>query len=553
MAVLKIYQPQVSAEVSKAAPNLSALTLPLSLATDMSGESLKIGKIVSEMYKEQKDNEDQNTLLKLIADTSPELTSITTEATKNTDIKAGIDFYTNSIKDKDFLSKYDVNTSVKNKYGDWLVKQQIQTLPQITAAISKNSLETSQVNNDDYLTNLNLKRSSSNIIERAAADKEYDTWFSTPSNIKNYGPKDLSALRAIKDDQRLEFQILYKTKNSPVSVLENSEQIVNIFGAQKGELYLEKARSALISQQNDVLRLAEHKQRATVETQIGTFTELFSRINNYNIDKSNEKFVRELPSLDYLNDLKKNNQINSVQYSTLLETWNGKERLSDEKMLNAISAQIAVAKTVDQIDTIREAVNLNADVVKHLSVKDINSLNKIFETHKKDRDAFQQDTYYRNLLSANLGEISGIVKLNLGDADVERKVKSLQGVQTYNDFVANGLSPEKAYMKTIENIGNNTPTLKMLPQPTHIKINSTLFNQDPKKEFTESRGTLAAIYKSGKINIDQFKEDLSRMDVLEQVYDIRLRNNLGSTSSAFGSGTGTGALLDKTKRTDKKI
>jgi hypothetical protein len=555
MAVLKIYEPQINAQVSNAAPNLSALTLPLSLATDMAGETIKIGKIVSEMYKEQKDNEDQNTLLKLISDTSPELTAITSEATKNTDIKAGVDFYTNSIKEKDFLSKYDVNTSVKNKFGDWLVKQQIQTLPQITAAISKNSLEVSQVNNDDYLTNLNLKRSSSNIIERAAADRDYETWFNTPANIKNYGPKDLAALRAKKDDQRLEFQIMYNTKNSPASVLLNSEQIVNTFGQQKGELYLQKARSALISQQNDALRLAEHQERATVETQIGTFTELFNRINNYNTDKSNDKFVRELPSLDYLNDLKKNNQINSVQYTALLETWSGRERLTDEKMLSAINAQIALAKSVDQIDIIREAVNLNPDIAKRLSIKDINSLNKIFETHKKDRDAFQQDVYYRDLLKANLGEIAGLVKLNLGDADVERKVKSIQGIQTYNDYVANGLSPEKAYIKTIENIGNNTPKLKMLPQPTYAKINPVAFSQDPKKELNDSRVFLSGRYKAGSINIDQFKEDLSRIDVMEQVYDIRIRNNLSETTSAFGSGTGTGVVIekDKNKRSDKKI
>ena len=50
--------------------------------------------------------------------------------------------------------------------------------------------------------------------------------------------------------------------------------------------------------------------------------------------------------------MKKNNQINSVQYTALLETWSGRERLTDEKMLSAINAQIALAKSVDQIDII---------------------------------------------------------------------------------------------------------------------------------------------------------------------------------------------------------
>ena len=95
----------------------------------------------------------------------------------------------------------------------------------------------------------------------------------------------------------------------------------------------------------------------------------------------------------------------------------------------------------------------------------------------------------------------------------------------------------------------------MLPQPTYAKINPVAFSQNPKKELNDSRVFLSGRYKAGSINIDQFKEDLSRIDVMEQVYDIRIKNNLSETTSAFGSGTGTGVVIekDKNKRSDKKI
>ena len=538
MAVLKVYQPQIAPQATSV-PNESGLTLPLSLATDMSSHLGGLSKIIGEIYKEQKDNEDQNALFKIVTDISPEISAMTTDAAKNTDVKTGVEQYTKAIKDADFINRYpDVSTAVKNKFQDWVIKHQYTTIPQITAQISKNSIETSQINNDKYLTDLNLRRSSSNIIDRNTADKEYENWFTNPVNIKNYGVKELDTLRKQKDDQRIEFQILYNTKNAPMSVLENADQINATFGEQKGKLYLDKARSALVSQQNDAQRLTEHQDRATVENQIGTFSEMFNRINNYNSDKSNQKYVKELPSLDFLNDLKKNNQINSVQYETLLQTWNGKERLTDDKMLSAINAQIAVAKTVDQIDIIREAVNLNPDVARRLNVRDINALNTIFEQHKKNREGFQQDQYYRQLLESDLRDVKNLVTLNFGDTEVEKKSKALQGEKTYNDLVAGGMSPEKAYIKTIQTIDKqNIPTLKILPKPETVQIDQINFQKDPKKEMEDLRVFLSGRYKAGSINIEQFKQDLSRLDVIDQVYDVRNKLNMTNNFTSTGNST----------------
>ncbi len=551
MAQLKIYDPQVQAQTGQT-PNVSALQLPLSLATDMSGETSKLGKIITEIYKEQKDKEDNNTLFKIISEVSPDLTAITTETSKFTDVKQGIDFFTKSIADKNFLDKYpDINGNVKTKFNDWLTKQQLQLLPTVSAAISKNSIETTQVINEQILTNINLKRASNNTFDAAVGENEFQSFFKNPVNIKTYGVLELEKLYRKKEDQAAELRLMYQTKNNAYSVLQNRDAIVAQFGEERGQIYLDRAKTALVSQENDRMRVNEHKAAASINEQIATYSELALRINNFNNDKTNPQFVKELPSLDFLNDLKKSNQINTTQYGALLEAWTGKEKLSDQELVNAISAQIAVAKSVTDIDTLQSFVNLNSDVIKRLNIRDVDSFNKIFEKHKTDREAFNEDKYYRAQLTADLGQITGVVMLNKSAANIEEEKRKLQGVKVYNDYVNSGLSPEKAYLKTLKEIStNNIPSFKNLPKPDNVKIDEKSFALDHKKELETSREILAQRFKTKAIDIEAFKRDLSRIDFIENVQDLRI--NLGLINNAPGTmpsqNLGPSSIPDKTNK-----
>lgn len=135
------------------------------------------------------------------------------------------------------------------------------------------------------------------------------------------------------------------------------------------------------------MRLAKNRDAIDLSQQISTFAELAVRINNFNLDNSNEKFARDLPSLDYINDLAKNNNINSAQFDTLLDVYKGTQKLSDNDILDLISAQISVAKNVNEIDLIRSTVNLNPNIIKKLNIQDVEKFNKIFESHKEKEKA----------------------------------------------------------------------------------------------------------------------------------------------------------------------
>lgn len=527
MATLKIYQSEVAPQ-SNPTPNVTNLQLPLSLATEMASGTGKLGKVITDIFKEQKDKEDNNTFFKIVTETSPDISTIATESSRLTNVKEGIDYFTNTIKEKNFLDKYpDINSNVKNKYNDWLTKQQLQLIPSITSSISKNSIEVTQITNEQILNNANLKRSSNNPADRIVGDAEFNSFFKNPVNLKTYGPDELNKLRLAKENQALEFKLIYDTKNNPLDVLNNKEQIISLFGKQKADIYLNDARQAFVSKKEDELRLAKNRDAIDLSQQISTFAELAVRINNFNLDNSNEKFARDLPSLDYINDLAKNNNINSAQFDTLLDVYKGTQKLSDNDILDLISAQISVAKNVNEIDLIRSTVNLNPNIIKKLNIQDVEKFNKIFESHKEKREGYQQDGYYRNLLKIQNGEIKNFISMKVGDAEIRQNLNAFNATQTYNEYLSQGLTPEKSYLKTLETIDTkHIPNLKLLRAPENVKISPTLFSKDKKQELKDVRIELLQKYKENKINITQFKEDLSRIDVIDQVYDLREKLNL---------------------------
>ena len=527
MATLKIYQSEVAPQ-SNPTPNVTNLQLPLSLATEMASGTGKLGKVITDIFKEQKDKEDNNTFFKIVTETSPDISTIATESSRLTNVKEGIDYFTNTIKEKNFLDKYpDINSNVKNKYNDWLTKQQLQLIPSITSSISKNSIEVTQITNEQILNNANLKRSSNNPADRIVGDAEFNSFFKNPVNLKTYGPDELNKLRLAKENQALEFKLIYDTKNNPLDVLNNKEQIISLFGKQKADIYLNDARQAFVSKKEDELRLAKNRDAIDLSQQISTFAELAVRINNFNLDNSNEKFARDLPSLDYINDLAKNNNINSAQFETLLDVYKGTQKLSDNDILDLISAQISVAKNVNEIDLIRSTVNLNPNIIKKLNIQDVEKFNKIFESHKEKREGYQQDGYYRNLLKIQNGEIKNFISMKVGDAEIRQNLNAFNATQTYNEYLSQGLTPEKSYLKTLETIDTkHIPNLKLLRVPENVKISPTLFSKDKKQELKDVRIELLQKYKENKINITQFKEDLSRIDVIDQVYDLREKLNL---------------------------
>ena len=155
MAILKISEVITQPEGLKV-PQSSSLTLPLSLATEQASGIGNIGKQLVKIYEDQKEKEDNSTYLDIISKISPELSTIYSAASNETNVLKGAQIFRDTIKEKDFLSQYpDISRNARDKINTWLYKQQIELLPKLSSKITENSIKKTEVTNDNYLTQLN--------------------------------------------------------------------------------------------------------------------------------------------------------------------------------------------------------------------------------------------------------------------------------------------------------------------------------------------------------------------------------------------------------------
>ena len=111
MAELKIYQPQIG---PKAYSDISSagLMIPLNVATQQGAGISKLGKAITDIYKDQKLQDDKNRYHKLLPDIQKKLSLHEITAGKGTNVDAGLKLYDQLIKG----SKFDDLTKNESKY-----------------------------------------------------------------------------------------------------------------------------------------------------------------------------------------------------------------------------------------------------------------------------------------------------------------------------------------------------------------------------------------------------------------------------------------------------
>jgi Ran GTPase-activating protein (RanGAP) involved in mRNA processing and transport len=89
------------------------------------------------------------------------------------------------------------------------------------------------------------------------------------------------------------------------------------------------------------------------------------------------------------------------------------------------------------------------------------------------------------------------------------------------------MSPENAYLKVISKIGNEkmpdlfSPNLR--PLNFDITNLATAIGKEPDNYFKNINNDLAQQFKKGKITRSEFLEDIARVDLLKDVYEVRKR------------------------------
>ena len=87
--------------------------------------------------------------------------------------------------------------------------------------------------------------------------------------------------------------------------------------------------------------------------------------------------------------------------------------MTESEIFNAITVQIYSAKTVQQLDDIKNSYILDNNILKEMAFEDISAFDAIIDKAKKDFTSHQDYKFYSELIDRNIRNISTYLDLEV--------------------------------------------------------------------------------------------------------------------------------------------
>lgn len=526
MARIKI--PDVNATIKdRPIPQISGLTIPIGYAEKI-GEGIgSIGKVVSDIYKEQKTLQDQTELNDVIKDVEIDLQQKSISAQKNSNLKFAIDAFDKSTKYENYENFLEgKNNQVKNAFQQWLNKTKRSEYGTIASTVTKNHIADGKRTFEDKLDKLSLDQSSSDLVKASNAKTDFNSEINKIQNRALYSKEEFNKLIEEKKLQTTRFQTVFGAKNHPNYVINNYENIKQQLGPNGESLAkqaLETAKFQIISDNTKDKLQQDYIQEFNNKTKIQTFAAIIKSLQN---DPTPET-IGSVPTLSTITELKKNDKLNSAQYDALIDLVKNPKKLSDNDILDRINGQILIADSVEELDALQKQVHLSPEYLGKLGIKDVTKISNIIEK-SKDRQVFQDYKHYLKVINNSLGKIdNGFFALFGPNEKTDQKLRTT-ATRLYQDYIDAGDKPEDAYMKVLKGYmlqQNRVPTIFDTNEISSIKITKpdkvTLDSQKPDQIFNNWRSLAMEAYRNGVVDAQQLKKDLDNLSLMEKVYQVR--------------------------------
>ncbi len=518
MAVLKI--PQSEQRVRTQTEQNVDIRLPLSLAQQQGSAFSQLGKVYEDIYKEQRAVEDKKEFYEITREVQKDISKISSEVSKNTDLEFAHKTFSDLVKPNkyDYLTK-DKNKRVKRLFDEWLLKTTDQEYNSITKAVIKRSNDQARATLEDEAGRLSILAASSDIVKATEAENDLEALNNAPETVRILGDDELRKFREDNKKNVLKNRVIFGAANNPELTLENIEQIKKQIDPQLAKEVEEKAKQVIISKEALLKKEEDEFQKRSTDEKVAIFTSIARKIK----DNDNP------PDLDLLNDLFKADQINSIQYETLLRFYKNPEQVSDDRIIDQIHAQLFIAETIDDLDKLDRMVHIEPDFLLGLGVKDIDTIHRVIEK-SKDRAVFEDQKFYLKKIDDVTGKLdntSFYKNFNPTKASKDQNLRT-NARKLYTEFIADGLSPEDAFMKVSTGFLANRdrmPTIYDLERVTSISINApdeqTARKQNASNIFDGWRNQVFTKYQNGNINMDTLKRDLDNLDIMEDMFKAR--------------------------------
>ena len=539
MAILKIEQVQGKVNTGNV-PRASALALPLSIANQEAAGFKAFSDGVVTLYAAQKKEEDLNEAQSITESLSIDLIKSYNKHKKGSNLELALGGFQEDVKYENFKD-LGSNKRVKKEVRNYVNKFRSKYALDLLGKVTENHQDITKARKTQTLNKM-VKDQVAGGKDGIIAQRDYQSFWTDPLNLEYYGAEGLEKLKQEKDLEILELAYIQGGNTGQVNLFNNEQrsEILSSLPLKSQKAVIEKIRNGAVSRaiksQEDII----FKEKKDKQFKIETFTTALLAINDARLNSTDENIARN-PSLDDLYDLKQSGAINSSQYNQLLRFKANDKTLDNPEILQIVNASFALADSVEKIDSLQEDVNLNPDIMDGLTAKSIITFNKMADKYKKDTTFGTEDQKFRDLLDIGTKRISkgksGIFNSSGKPANNDILIRAEARLNEYNDLTLNkNYTPEQAYAEVIKKLKKDElPELHDLEQPRSVSIKNFKeeLNAHPKDTFIEMRKEVALAYKESG-DLETYKDDLRKLDIIEDTYDTRLVIYDGNQDNALG-------------------
>jgi len=527
MAKLEIFNSQANVKDSNT-PRTSALALPFSLATQRGAAITDVAKTIASIQKDMYAIEDTNNYNKALPALSLEIDKKYSKYKESRDVDAP----NKLIKDlepsnfKTFLNGQSV--PVQRLLKSKLAEKASLLVPKLNSQVVENNISDFKVGLGDAFDTAISQMISKDQAEMAIGTIAFEKLLNNKAAANYIGTDEFDKLVKAKTKIKNNLLLNVNLQINPKEVLKNQEALIEAVGADAAKEYLFKAKTALISKRVDKERKERILELQDQETQIGAFSEVLVRIDNFQKNKTDQDARNELPTINEVYQMYENGIINEAMFTKISDfmTEDAQDGMTDNELFMAITTQIHSATTVQQLDDIKKSYITDNNLLRSMAMEDISAFNSIIDKAKGDFESHKDYKFYSKLINANIRNIS-TVRGKKGQAIAAAIANKEQFIlKSYNAKVLDGMSPENAYLSVLEEDFNedHIPTLNSLPFPEkNVDWETAL--ADNSYFDTVAKKVLDNFENSNKSSFDAKKliDELDQINFVRDIYSIRFR------------------------------
>ena len=542
MAKLEIFNSKQQVQGSNT-PNTSALALPLSLAKQVGSGFNAVTKSIAAIQKDLYAVQDENQVNEILPSINIKIQKAYEKYANSTDQQAPFKLE-KDLAITNFEEFFrDVNKPVKKLLTNKIAEKKALLVPKLVGQVSTNLVEAFTVGLDKQFDTAITKMISKDQAEMAEGTIAFDQLINNEAYKSYVGAKAYSELVKKKTNLKNKLLLNSNLQINPESILANKENLIDAVGTDAAEEYVKEAKLKIISDAQDQENKSTLAEIAENTSQIGAFSEILIRINQSKI--LGGEFQNDAPTINELYQMYEGGLINEPMFIKLSNFLSGDDvTMTESEIFNAITVQIYSAKTVQQLDDIKNSYILDNNILKEMAFEDISAFDAIIDKAKKDFTSHQDYKFYSELIDRNIRNISTVSgprgqKISAAIANKEQFIK-----KSYMKKVLDGMSPENAYLSVLQEDFDkeHIPNLDQVSFPTKIE-NWGVALAD--KDFFDNQAKLVLdkFKNSNKSSFDakQLIDELDEIKFAADLYRIRYSIYPGDHEAKFKFATGQGS------------